>query len=287
MGVYRDAMDEEMARRGYAPRTRDTYLRSMERLVRFCHLPPDKIRAEDFRRYLTELTDVRKLSPSTFNQCVAAGRVLFRDVLKRNWELKLFDRQRPHFSLPVVLSPEEVRQLFAVVSNPRDCALMELAYGGGLRLGEVLNLKVSDIDSQRMTIRIEQGKGRKDRYVMLSPTLLETLRTYWRACRPRGWLFPGHDEGRHLDPTAVQKMVALARLKARIEKKASFHTLRHSFATQLLERGTNVRVIQTLLGHRSLHATERYTHVAGDYLRQTVSPLDELRATKPGKKRRR
>jgi integrase/recombinase XerD len=138
-----------------------------------------------------------------------------------------------------------------------------------------------------MTLRIEQGKGRKDRYVMLSPTLLETLRTYWRACRPRTWLFPGQDEGGHLDPTAAQRMIILARLKARIEKKASFHTLRHSFATQLLERGTNVRVIQALLGHRSLHATERYTHVAGNYLRETVSPLDELRLKNPGKKRRR
>jgi integrase/recombinase XerD len=287
MGVYRDAMDQEMARRGYAPRTRETYLRSMERLVRFCRRRPDQIEADDFRRYLTDLADVRGLSPSSFNQAVAAGSVLFRGVLKREWDDSLFERQSPRYSLPVVLNADEVRRLFAVVSNPRDRALLELAYGAGLRLGEVLNLKVSDIDSQRMTIRIEQGKGRKDRYVMLSPTLLETLRTYWRACRPRTWLFPGQDEGGHLDPTAAQRMIILARLKARIEKKASFHTLRHSFATQLLERGTNVRVIQALLGHRSLHATERYTHVAGNYLRETVSPLDELRLKNPGKKRRR
>jgi site-specific recombinase XerD len=276
-------MDEEMARRGYALRTRDTYLRAMQRLVRFCHLPADKIKVEDFRRYLTDLTEVRGLSPSTFNQSVAAGQLLFCDVLKREWDPKLFKRQRPRYSLPMVLNPDEVRRLFAVVSNPRDRALLELAYGAGLRLGEILKLRVPDIDSQRMTIRIEQGKGRKDRYVMLSPALLETLRTYWRACRPRTWLFPGHAASRHLDQTAAQKMIILARLKARIDKRASFHTLRHSFATHLLERGTNVRVIQALLGHRSLQATERYMHVAGDYLRQTVSPLDELQPTRPAK----
>jgi integrase/recombinase XerD len=287
MGVYRDAMDEEMARRGYAPRTRETYLDAMKRLVRFCHLPPDKITEEDFRRYLTDMSDVRKLSPSSFNQSVAAAEVLFRSVLKRAWGQDLFRHQRPRFSLPVVLNPEEVRRLFAEVSNPRDRALMELAYGVGLRLNEILHLKVSDIDSQRMTIRVEQGKGRKDRYVMLPPTLLETLRTYWRACRPRTWLFPGRDETKRLDPTAPQRMIRVARLKARLDKPGSFHTLRHSFATQLLERGTNVRVIQTLLGHRCLHTTERYMHVAGDYLRQTVSPLEELHETKPVKKRRR
>jgi integrase/recombinase XerD len=187
----------------------------------------------------------------------------------------------------VALNPDEVRRLFAVVSNPRDRALMELAYGAGLRLGEILSLKVADIDSQQMTIRIEQGKGRKDRYVMLPPTLLETLRAYWRACRPRTWLFPGHKDAKQLDSSGPQRMMIRARLKARLDKPASFHILRHSFATQLLEQGTNVRVIQTLLGHRYLHTTERYAHVAGDYLRRTVSPLDQLHSKTATKKRQR
>jgi integrase/recombinase XerD len=286
MGVYRKAMDQEMARRGYAPRTRDTYLRSMEQFVRFCRRSPDRIEAEDFRRYLADLTERRGLSPSTFNQRVAAARVLFRDILKREWDARLFDYQPPRFNLPVVLSPDEVRRLFAVVSNPRNCALLELAYGAGLRLGEILKLKVADIDSQRMTIRIEQGKGRKDRYVMLSPALLTTLRAYWRTCRPRSWLFPGNEQSKPLDMTAAQRMIFNARLKARIEKKASFHTLRHSFATHLMENGTNIRVIQALLGHRSLHTTARYTHLAGSYLRETVSPLDKLQPVKKGKKRK-
>ena len=266
MGVYRDAMDQEMARRGYALRTRETYLHSMRRLVRFCGRPPDQIGAEDFRRYLTDLAERRGLSPSAYNQSVAAARVLFRDMLKRDWESRLFDYQPARFSLPVVLSADEVRRLIAVVSSPRDRALLETAYGAGLRLGEILRLKVSDIDSERMMIRVEQGKGRKDRYVMLSPALLETLRRYWQAFKPRHWLFAGIAQDKPLDPTAAQKMIFTARLKAGIEKKASFHTLRHSFATHLLERGTNVRVIQALLGHRSLHSTERYTHVAGNTL---------------------
>lgn len=276
MGVYRDAMDREMARRGYAKRTRKCYVGCIKRFLRFTRRSPDKIEESDFRRYLAHLADECAVSRSTFNQNVAAVRLLFKDVLQRNWDIRLFGYQAPEFRLPVVLNTEEVQRLFAVISNPRDRALIEIAYSAGLRLGEILRLKISDIDSRRMVIRIEQGKGRKDRYVMLSKALLKTLREYWRACKPRHWLFPGRDQSKPLDPTAAQRMIALARLKARIDKRASFHTLRHSFATHLMESGTNVRVIQALLGHRSLHTTERYTHLAGNYLRQTMSPLDAL-----------
>ena len=276
MGAYRDAMDQEMARRGLAPRTRKTYLGCMRRLVRFCSRAANEIGSEDVRRYLTHLTEERRVSRSAFNQNVSAARLFFKDVLKRKWEVSLFAYQAPRSYLPVALSSAEVRRLFSVVVNPRDCALLQLAYGAGLRLGEILHLKATDIDSERMTIRVEQGKGRKDRYVMLSPALLETLRRYWRECRPREWLFPGQVPGEPLGPSAVQRMIVIARVAARIEKKASFHMLRHSFATHLLEGGTNVRVIQTLLGHRSLQTTERYTHIAGNYLRETKSPLDTL-----------
>jgi len=276
MGSYRDAMDQEMARRGLAPRTRKTYLGCMRRLVRFCRRTPNEIGLEDFQRYLTHLTEERRVSRSAFNQNVSAARLFFREVLKRKWEAGTFAYQPPRSYLPVALSRAEVQRLFSFVCNPRDRALVELAYGGGLRIGEILHLKVVDIDSQRMTIRIEQGKGRKDRYVMLSPALLETLRLYWRECHPRGWLFPGQPPSRPLGPSGPQRMIAIARAAARLEKKASFHMLRHSFATHLLEGGTNVRVIQTLLGHRSLQTTERYTHIAGNYLRETKSPLDTL-----------
>lgn len=276
MGAYRDAMDQEMARRGLAPRTRKTYLGCMKRLVRFCSRAANEIGPDEFQRYLTHLTEERRVSRSAFNQNVSAARLFFKDVLKRKWEVSLFAYQAPRSYLPVALNPAEVRRLFSFVSSPRDHALVELAYGAGLRLGEILHLKAVDIDSQRMTIRVEQGKGRKDRYVMLSPALLETLRHYWRECRPREWLFPGRDPSKPLDPSVPQRVIAIARAAAKLEKKASFHMLRHSFATHLLEGGTNIRVIQTLLGHRSLQTTERYTHVAGNYLRETKSPLDTL-----------
>jgi site-specific recombinase XerD len=158
---------------------------------------------------------------------------------------------------------------------------MEIAYAAGLRLGEVLNLKLTDIDSGRMILRVNQGKGKKDRNVMLSPALLETLRSYWRASKPRVWLFPSPAGKGPLNATIIQRAVAQARMQARIGKPVSFHSLRHSFATHLLESGVNVRTIQALLGHSSLGTTQRYTHVAGDYLRTTKSPLDRLRQVSP------
>ena len=276
MGADRDAMDRHMARCGLAPRTRRTYLHCMRRLVRFCRKPAQQITAEEVQRYLTHLAVERQVSRSAFNQNVSAAKLFFKDLLKREWDLSLFSYQPPRSYLPVALNPDEVGRLLSVVDDLRDRALIQVAYGAGLRLSEILQLKVSDIDSQRMTIRVEQGKGRKDRYVMLSRALLDTLRCYWRERRPQSWLFPGPEPTKPLGPSGPQRMIAIARAGARIGKRASFHTLRHSFATQLLARGTNVRVIQALLGHRSLQTTERYTHIAGDYLRQTQSPLDTL-----------
>jgi site-specific recombinase XerD len=163
--------------------------------------------------------------------------------------------------------------------------MMELAYGGGLRLMEVVRLRPSDIDSDRMIIRIDQGKGRKDRNVMLSKGLLETLREHWKAeSRPkRPWLFPGRTPGHHINPTVPERAFVMAKLKARIEKDVTFHSLRHTFATHLLEAGVSIRRIQALLGHRCLSTTERYLHVGGDYLRQTQSPLDQLKRTRKPK----
>lgn len=277
MGVHRDAMERKMVRSGLAQRTRETYLGCMIRFLRFCRRPPDAIEPEDLERYVYHLAEERHRSASSLNQLLSAAKVLFKDVLKRDWNAEIFKRLPTGWTLPVVLSVEEVRRLLSVVRNPRDRALIEIAYGSGLRLGEILHLRVSDIDSRRMTIRVEQGKGGKDRYVMLSPALLDTLRCYWRACKPHGWLFPGDDERKPLGPTVPQRMIAVARLAAKIEKKVSFHVLRHSFATALLEQGTDVRRIQALLGHASLQTTQRYTHLAGDYLRSTPSPLDRLK----------
>lgn len=276
MGVFRDAMGEAMALRGLAPRTRLTYLHWVARLVKYCRTVPDQLTTDHVRKFLLYLTEERKLAFSTFNQALCAARFFFMEVLKRPFVLTGLHYQRPERRLPLVMSIGEVRQLLAATASLRDRALLETAYATGMRLGEVTRLLVSDIDSQRMTIRVDQGKGRKDRYVMLSPSLLETLRAYWRTSKPRVCLFPGDDGKKPLCVSAAQKAFARAKLGAGIRKPISFHTLRHTFATHLLEDGVNVRKIQAVLGHKSLQTTERYTHVAENYLHEMRSPLDRL-----------
>jgi len=246
----------------------------MVRLVSRTRVPAERLSESQVRGYLAELAQ-SGLSASTLNQGISAMRFFYNEVLHREWPLEIRYQRAPQ-RVPVTLSPEEVTRLLRAVPGLRERAAMEIAYAAGLRLSEVLRLKLSDIDSERMILRVEQGKGKKDRNVMLSPTLLQTLRTYWKQCRPRVWLFPGHGGKRPLHATLLQRAFRQAKDQARITKLVSFHSLRHSFATQLLESGVNVRTIQALLGHRSLATTQRYTHVAGDYLRQTRSPLDAL-----------
>lgn len=277
MGVFRDAMDEAMVLRGLAPRTREIYLHWVARLVRFCRVTPERLTTREVRSFLLELTQERKLAFSTFNQALNAVRFFFTAVLKRPFALDDFQFQKPPRRLPVVMNDEEVRRLLECALSLRDRALFETAYATGMRLGEVTRLLITDIDSTRMVIRVDQGKGRKDRYVMLSASLLETLRGYWRQARPKRYLFPGDGGKRPLSHSSAQKAFGRAKLAAGIAKPVSFHTLRHSFATHLLEDGVNVRTIQSLLGHRSLQTTERYTHVAENYLHQMRSPLDRLR----------
>lgn len=279
MGIYRDAMKQEMSVRGFSPRTQKAYLAWMLRLVKHARVTADQVSEGQLRSFVAHLAQ-RGLSSATVNQAISALGFFFRHVLPREWKMDIHYQRAPQ-RLPITLSPEEVRRLLDVAGSLRTRAAMELAYSAGLRLGEVLNLKVSDIDSDRMIIRIEQGKGKKDRNVMLADSLLETLRAYWKQERPRGLLFPGQDRQHPLNATIFQRAFAVARLAARIEKPVSFHTLRHSFATHLMESGVSVRTIQALLGHRSLETTQRYTHVAGDYLRETRSPLDRLREAPP------
>jgi site-specific recombinase XerD len=269
-------MSDAMALRGLALRTQDAYLHWIRRLVKFSRVTPDQLTAEQVRAFLLDLVQERKLSFSSFNQALNAARFFFLEVLRKPFVVEGLRFQRPARTLPVVMGDEEVRRLLAAAVSLRDRALLETAYATGLRLGEVLHLLLTDIDSHRMVIRVEQGKGRKDRYVMLSASLLETLRAYWRSEKPRTILFPGQG-GKELHPTSAQKAFQRARERARIVKRISFHTLRHTFATHLLEDGTNVRTIQSLLGHRSLESTQRYTHLAKNYLNQTKSPLDRLR----------
>lgn len=276
MGKFHDLMDRELRIRGLAENTRKCYLEKMRCFVRFFMRPPDQLTAEDVKQYQLFLTKERRVSWSTFNIHVCAIRFFYGKVLEVDWDVEQIPYQKTGKKLPVVLSAEEVGAVLDAVTNLKHRAILMTLYSAGLRTSEAVHLRLADIDSQRMMVRIDQGKGRKDRYVMLSVKLLETLRRYWWESRPDPWLFPGQDPSLPLNRCSVGKFFARASERAGIRKRVSPHTLRHSFATHLLERGVNIRVIPRLLGHRSLQSTEIYTHVAETYVRDTTSPLDDL-----------
>ena len=237
--------------------------------------------AEDLRRFQLHLVDTGT-GPVTINATITGLKFFFDITLGRpELMLKMTHVAVPR-KLPVILSPEEVGRLIAAAPNLKHQAAMSVAYGAGLRVSEVVSLKVGDIDGERMTLRVEQGKGRKDRYAMLSPVLLQRLRSWWRIAHaqgkilPGGWLFPGLDLMDPLSTRQLNRAVHAAAEAAGIDKRVSPHTLRHSFATHLLERKVDIRVIQVLLGHKKLETTSVYTHVATDLLREVISPLDLL-----------
>ena len=274
MGKFHDLMDRDLQIRGYSLSTRKVYLARVRGFVRFFMSAPDLLAIEDIKRYLLDLTQVRRVSWSSFNQTVCALRFFYSVTLEKDWDIQRIPYQKTGRKLPQILSREEVETLLGALDNLKHRALLTTIYSGGLRLQEVLNLRISDIDSERMVIRVEQGKNRKDRYVMLSEELLPTLRQYWKAYRPDHWLFPGQDPSNRLNPSSVQRVFKKAKKIAGITKPVTVHSLRHSFASHLLEDGTNIRVIQKLLGHKSVRSTEIYTHVASNYVNQTRSPLD-------------
>jgi len=276
MTRLRQRMIEEMQLRNLASETQRNYLHHIFGLARFYRTSPDQLDIEEIREYQLDLIRVRRHSVEAVNQFVSAAKFFYNFVVESSLPLDGLTRGRVPYRLPVVLSPEEVKQFFSHLTYlPYRAALM-VAYGAGLRVTEVVSLKVSDIDSKRMLIRVEQGKGKKDRYVMLSPCLLEVLRTWWRAERPTDYLFPGWRMGQHLTQAALQLACKEAARRAGLNKRVTVHTLRHSFATHLLENGTDIRVIQTLLGHSRIDTTARYTHVSPLLIRQTKSPLDHL-----------
>ena len=276
MGIFRDMMERDLQIRGFSPSTQHCYLGRMKEFVRYFMQPPDELTTADINRYQLYLARERKVSWEVFNQSVAALRFFYRITLQKGLEIERIPYQKTGRKLPVVLSQQEVKALLETPTNIKHRAILMATYAGGLRVSEVVNLRVIDIDSQRMTLRIEQGKGRKDRYVMLSAKLLGVLRQYWKTVRPSCWLFPGQIPERHLTRSSVLRIFYQARDKAGITKKVSVHCLRHSFATHLLESGVNIRKIQVLLGHKSLQSTQVYTNVANDYLDNTPSPLDIL-----------
>ena len=275
MGELRERMQHDLVVRGMSPRTQEAYLAAVKGLAQYYHQPPDTLSAQQVEGYVRHLIEQRHLAPNSVRVAVFGLRFFYMVTLKR-----------PAFTLPLpkgvkklpeVLSGEEVGRLLASTVTLRERALLMTTYGGGLRVREVGRLRVGDIDAQRGMIRVEQGKGRKDRYTLLGPRLLAELRHYWQVYRPaRPWLFPQRHKAAPMDPTTAQKIYYAAKQRAGITKAGGIHVLRHAFATHLLEAGTDLATLQQLLGHDSITTTMRYVHVAQKRVTAQGSPLDGL-----------
>jgi len=276
MTKLRKAMMEAMLLRGFSERTKESYIQGVRGVAAYYHLSPDGLSDEQVRHYLVHLLDERNLTYSSCNVALNAIRFLFREVLHRpRNEIHLPGPRQPQ-RLPEILSREEVGRILEAAVGLRHKTLLMTTYAAGLRVSELCHLRVKDIDSDRNGIRVEQGKGAKDRYTLLSPHLLEQLRLYWRTYQPDDWLFVHRNGVDHLPVGTVQKIFYQARDKAGIRKRGGIHSLRHAFATHLLEAGVDIHTIQKLMGHRSIHSTLRYFHLAQVKLLGTRSPLDLL-----------
>jgi integrase/recombinase XerD len=278
MMPLRKRMTEDMQVRNLALNTQMSYVQQVSLFARYFNTSPDLLGPEDIRTYQVYLTNEKKLAPSSILIAVSALRFLYKVSLHKDWSFEdMIPAPKKPEKLPVILSPEETLQFLDSVYSTKHHAILTSCYAAGLRISESIHLKPTDIDSQRMVIRVEQGKGQKDRYVMLSPKLLETLRSYWRAVRPTGgWLFEGDIAGQPINRSSVELACQKARRRSGIRKPITPHSLRHAFAVHLLESGTDVRTIQLLLGHRSLATTARYLRIATSKVCSTSSPLDLL-----------
>ena len=277
----RQRMLDDMRMRKFGDKTQLDYVRAVRKFAQYLKRSPDTASVEELRNYQLHLVD-NGVSPASLNSSISGLKFFFAITLGRP---ELVAKMQPvHLprKLPVILSPEEVGRLIAAAGNLKHQTALALAYATGLRVNEVVALKVGDIDSERMTLRVEQGKGQKDRYAMLSPVLLERLRVWWRVARAQGkmldggWLFPGQNPVRHLSARQLNRAIHAAADEAGIEKRISMHSLRHAFATHLLEQKVDIRLIQVLLGHKKLETTALYAQVATDILREVVSPLEKL-----------
>jgi integrase/recombinase XerD len=277
MTPLRQRMLEDMQVRNLSPLTQSTYVLQVSLFARYCGKPPDQLGPEEIRSYQVYLTNEKKLAPGSILIAVAALRFLYKVTLHKGWSLEdsIPAPKKPQ-KLPIVLSPEEVRHFLSCVASPKYRTILTTCYAAGLRISEAVRLRPPDIDSQRMVIRVDQGKGQKDRYVMLSPKLLEILREWWRMAKPKPWLFPGDFPGHPITRGAVERACQEAHRACRISKPITPHSMRHAFAVHLLERGTDVRTIQLLLGHRSLATTTHYLRIATTKVCSTTSPFDLL-----------
>ena len=277
MTSLRQHMLEDMQVRNLSVATQTTYTRQISQFARHFSTSPEMLGPEHIHSYQVYLTNEKKLATSSILIAVAALRFLYKVTLCKEWNIgDIIPAPKKPQRLPVVLSPEEVRHFLSCVSPLKHRTILTTCYAAGLRISEAISLKPTAIDSKRMVIRIEQGKGQKDRYVMLSPRLLDILRQWWHRERPKVWLFQGNDTGRHITKDAVEVACQQARQIAGIQKPVTPHSLRHAFAVHLLESGTDVRRIQLLLGHRSLATTAQYLRIATSSVCSTTSPLDLL-----------
>jgi integrase/recombinase XerD len=271
----RRRMIEDMTVRNFTPKTQSHYIRAVTNLARFLHRSPDTASNGDLRLFQLHLSENRVGAP-TINSTISALRFFFTVTLDRADAIKHLTFVAEPRKIPVVLSPEEVARFLKAAPGVKYKAAFSAAYGAGLRVSEVASLKVSDIDSERMMLRVDQGKGRKDRHAMLSPVLLDLLRDWWRIARPTAWLFPGRDPLQPMSTRQLNRACHAAADMAEISKRVTPHTLRHSFATHLLEQNVDIRVIQVLLGHAKLETTALYTHIATNTIRAVMSPLERL-----------
>jgi len=276
MGKLHDQMKRDLELKNYSPKTRSCYLASVKSFALHFNRSPAEMSDEEIREYLHYLIEDKRASQAAISQTYSALKFLYETTLKKDWSGFRIPRSKMVKRLPVVLSPQEVWAIFSATRNLKHRAILMTIYSAGLRVSEVVHLKVSDIDSQRMVIRVEQSKGAKDRYTLLAQRTLEVLRDYWRAYRPREWLFPGQPATQSLSISSVQEVFQKVVQKAGIKKHATVHTLRHSFATHLLEARTDLYHIQRLLGHATPKTTAVYLHLSRKDLGGVRSPIDFL-----------
>jgi integrase/recombinase XerD len=277
MTSLRQRMIEDMQVRNFAVNTQNTYVLQVAMFAHHFSKSPEILGPEEIRSYQLYLTNEKKLAISSILLAICALRFLYKVTLKKDWIFEdIIPAPKKPQKLPIVLSPEEVMQFLAAVASTKHRVILTTCYAAGLRISEAVCLQAPAIDSKRMVLRVEQGKGQKDRYVMLSPKLLVTLREWWRLERPQHWLFPGNKADHHIGKDAVEEACQKAHRLCHIPKPVTPHSLRHAFAVHLLEQGTDIRTIQLLLGHRSLATTARYLRIATSKVCSTSSPLDLL-----------
>ena len=272
--TLKQRMQDDLELRGFSPHTQKEYLMRVTHFARYFGKLPDKLGEKEVKEYFLHLTRDKHATYGVLNMTYCALKFIYTVTLGRPWEMEKIPRLKRPVKMPVILDKEEVHRLIVLTDNLKHRAILTMAYSSGLRISEVAHLKVSDIDAARMTVLVRQGKGKKDRYTILSKKALGTLTQYLETYRPTSWLFPGATTGTPITESSIGCVMRAAKKRAVITKKATIHTLRHSFATHLLEQGTDIRSVQSLLGHRSIMTTVVYLHVSPKSLSRVTSPLD-------------